>query len=111
MTSTTRLVANLDAWADPAKRERIEDLALLLSGAIDARSQVGLKLNAPRSAVDQILALLPAATSPTVNELADKDWVAIEVIVDIKVERDLVPRLKRAGAVAIFSYPLNKVIL
>ncbi|MEM6552882.1 MAG: ATP phosphoribosyltransferase [Planctomycetota bacterium] len=110
LQSTTRLIANRDAWADDAKRQRIEDLALLLRGAIAARSKVGLKMNVPRANLDDILNLLPAATSPTVNDLADADWVAIEVIVDTKTERDTVPALTRAGATAIFSYPLNKVV-
>ena len=110
LLSTTRLVANNDAWADPAKREKIEDLALLLQGAIDARSKVGLKMNVPVAKRDEILDLLPAEKSPTVNTLADTDWVAVEIIVDEHVERELVPRLHRAGATGIFSYSLNKVI-
>lgn len=110
LTSTTRMIANRDTWADPQKRQRIEDLALLLQGAIAARGKVGLKMNAKRADLDAILDALPAAQSPTVNELRDQEWVAIEVIVDRKVERDLVPQLQRAGATAIFSYGLNKVI-
>ncbi len=110
LTSTTRLIANRETWKDPAKRQRIEDLALLLRGAIAARGKVGLKMNAPREKLDAILAQLPAAQSPTVNALADPQWVAIEVIVEQKIERQLVPALYRAGATAIFSYPLNKVI-
>ena len=109
-TSTTRLVANKDAWNDPAKRAKIEDLATLLQGAIEARSKVGLKLNAPRQQLDDVLALLPSEKSPTVNELADKQWVAIEVVVEETVERELVPQLSRAGATDIFSYTLNKVV-
>lgn len=110
LTSTTRLIANKQAWADPKKRAKIEDLALLLQAAIDARSKVGLKMNVPRATLDQILKLLPAEQSPTVNDLADANWVAIEVVLEERVERDLSPALKRAGATAIFSYPLNKVI-
>lgn len=110
LTSTTRLIANHAAWNDPWKRGKIEDLALLLQGAIAARSKVGLKMNVPRAALDKVLQILPAEKSPTVNELADADWVAIEVVVEEKVERDLVPQLRRAGATAIFSYPLNKVV-
>lgn len=110
LTSTTRMIANKDAWADPKKREKIEDIALLLKGAIAAKGQVGLKLNVSRAKLDEVLALMPAAQSPTVNDLADKDWVAVEVIVDRKIERELVPKLSRAGGRAIFSYPLNKVI-
>jgi ATP phosphoribosyltransferase len=110
LQSTTRLIANHAAWEDPWKRQKIEDLALLLKGAIDARAKVGLKANVPRARLSEVLALLPSSQSPTVNELADPDWVAFEVVVDTKVERDLVPPLKRAGATGIFSYSLNKVI-
>jgi ATP phosphoribosyltransferase len=109
-TSTTRLIANRQAWNDAWKRNKIEDLALLLQGAINARAKVGLKMNIPRANLDKVLSVLPAAQSPTVSHLADEKWVALEVIVDEKVERDLVPSLRRAGATAIFSYPLNKVI-
>ena len=110
LTSTTRMIANRDAWADPRKREKIEDISLLLRGAIAAKGQVGLKLNVARADLDKVLKLMPAAQSPTINDLADKDWVAIEVIVDRKIERELVPKLSRAGGKAIFSYPLNKII-
>ncbi len=110
LTSTTRLIANRQAWNDPKKRAKIEDLALLLQAAIDAKSKVGLKMNVPRASLDAVLKLLPAEQSPTVNDLADEKWVAIEVVLDERVERDLSPALKRAGATAIFSYPLNKVI-
>jgi ATP phosphoribosyltransferase len=110
LTSTTRMIANHDAWKDSFKRQKIEDLALLLKGAIEAREKVGLKMNAPKDKLDEIIKLLPAEKSPTVNQLADSDWVALEVIVEEKVERDLVPQLVRAGATGIFSYQLNKVI-
>lgn len=110
LTSTTRLIANKQAWEDPRKRAKIEDLALLLRAAIDAKSKVGLKMNVPRASLDAILKLLPAEQSPTINTLADEQWVAVEVVLDERVERDLAPALKRAGATAIFSYPLNKVI-
>lgn len=110
LTSTTRLIANKEAWKDPRKRDKIEDLALLLQGAIAARAKVGLKMNVPRQKLQAVLSILPAAQSPTINPLADQEWVAIEVIVEEKVERDLVPQLRRAGATAIFSYPLNKVV-
>jgi ATP phosphoribosyltransferase len=110
LTSTTRLVANKAAWADPAKRQKIEDLAMLLKGAIAARSKVGLKMNVPKGKLASILAVLPAEKSPTVNPLADGDWCAVEVVVDEKVERELVPKLSRAGATGIITYKLNKVI-
>jgi ATP phosphoribosyltransferase len=111
MTSTTRLIANKKVWGEGgAKREKIENIALLLQGAINAREKVGLKLNAPRASLEAILALLPSEKSPTVSPLADGSWAAVEVIVEEKSERDLIPKLKRAGATGIISYPLNKVI-
>ncbi len=110
LTSTTRLIANHQAWADSRRRARIEDLALLLRGAIAARQKVGLKMNVPRAGLAEITAMLPAEKSPTVSPLADETWVALEVIVEEAVERELVPRLVRAGAIGIISYPLNKVI-
>jgi len=108
--STTRLIANKEAWADPFKREKIENLSILLKAAIEARSKVGLKMNVPKGDLDSILTILPAEKSPTISSLADSEYVAIEVIVEDKVERALVPALKRAGASGIFTYPLNKVI-
>jgi len=110
MHSTTKLITNKDAWADPAKRRKIEDLAMLLQGAMTARSMVGLKMNVPREQLDEVLAELPAEKSPTVNDLADPQWVAVEVMVEEQVERNLVPALRRAGATGIVSYSLNKVI-
>ena len=110
LTSTTRLIANHRAWQDAGKREKIENLALLLQGAINAREKVGLKLNSPREKLDAILRLLPSEKSPTVSPLADGSWVAVEVIVEERLERELVPQLKRAGATGLISYPLNKVI-
>ena len=110
LTSTTRLIANREAFKIDWKREKIENMALLLRGAIDAREKVGLKMNVPRKSLDAVAALLPAEKSPTVSALADPAWVAIEVIVHEQIERDLVPQLKRAGATGIITYPLNKVI-
>lgn len=110
LASTTRLIVNHDAWKDPVKRDKMESLALLLRGAIEARRRVGLKMNVARENLSTILALLPAEKSPTVSELAEADWVAVETIVDEQAERELVPRLHAAGATGIFSYPLNKVI-
>ncbi len=110
LTSTTRLIASKDAWANDWKRQKIEDLALLLQAAINARAKVGLKMNVPRKQLQAVVAILPAEQSPTVNDLADKDWVAVEVLVDRKTERDLIPTLRRAGAQGIFTYSLNKVI-
>ncbi|HLB75267.1 MAG TPA: ATP phosphoribosyltransferase [Sedimentisphaerales bacterium] len=108
--STTRLIANKQAWEDKFKREKIENIAILLNAAIEARTKVGLKLNIRKDAMDSILKVLPAEKSPTISPLADSDYMAIEVIIDEKTERSLVPALKRAGASGIITYPLNKVI-
>jgi ATP phosphoribosyltransferase len=110
IVSTTRLIANRAAWADSFKREKIENVSILLRAAIAARGLVGLKMNVRRADLDAILKLLPAEKSPTVSGLADSEYVAIEVIVDDHVERSVVPALKRAGASGIITYPLNKVI-
>ncbi len=110
IVSTTRLIANRDAWRDDFKREKIENMAILLQAAIAARSKVGLKMNVRRTDLDSVLRVLPAEKIPTVSSLADSEYVAIEVIVDDNVERSLVPALKRAGASGIITYPLNKVI-
>jgi len=110
MTSTTRLIANKKAWQDKFKREKIENIAILLNAAIEARSKVGLKMNVKKSDLKRVLKILPAEKSPTISDLADSDYIAIEVIIDDKVERSLVPALKRAGASGIITYPLNKVI-
>jgi len=110
IVSTTRLIANRSAWRDSFKREKIENLSILLQAAIAARGKVGMKMNVRRADLDSILGILPAEKSPTISGLADSDYVAIEVIVDDHVERSLVPALKRAGASGIITYPLNKVI-
>jgi ATP phosphoribosyltransferase len=110
LTSTTRLIANHQAWKEPAKREKIENIALLLQGAINAREKIGLKLNAPKDKLDAVLKILPAEKSPTISALADGMWVAVEVIIEEKLEREIIPLLKRAGATGLISYPLNKVI-
>jgi ATP phosphoribosyltransferase len=110
LTSTTRFVANRAAWETPWKREKMENIAMLLRGAIDARAKVGLKMNVPENRLADVVSFLPAEKSPTVSRLSDKDWVAVEVILEEKQERELIPRLKRAGATGIIAYPLNKVI-
>jgi len=110
LTSTTRFIANKDAWKNDFKRKKIENLSILLNAAIDAKTRVGLKLNAPADKLAEIIKILPAEKSPTVSALADKTYTAVEVIVEEKIARDLVPDLKRAGASGIIVYPLNKVI-
>ena len=110
ITSTTRLIASRQAWQDKFKRGKIENIAILLNAAIDARDRVGLKMNVKKTDLESVLKTLPAEKSPTVSSLADSDYVAVEVIIEDKVERSLVPALKRAGASGIITYPLNKVI-
>jgi len=110
LRSTTRFVASKTAWSDPTKREKMENIAMLLRGAIEARAKVGLKMNVPENKLAEVVGFLPAEKSPTVSRLADQAWVAVEVILEEKQERELIPRLKRAGATGIITYPLNKVI-
>jgi ATP phosphoribosyltransferase len=110
VSSTTRFIANKTAWKDKFKREKIENISILLNAAIEARSKVGLKMNVRNKDLDSILKILPAEKSPTISSLADSDYIAIEVIIEGKIERSLVPALKRAGASGIITYPLNKVI-
>jgi ATP phosphoribosyltransferase len=110
LKSTIRFVANKRAWDVAWKREKMENIAMLLKGAIEARSKVGLKMNCPEDKLAEVSSFLPAEKSPTVSKLNIPGWVAIEVILEDKQERELVPRLKRAGATGIITYPLNKVI-
>lgn len=110
LSSTIRFIANKKAWDVPWKREKLENIAMLLKGAIEARSKVGLKMNVPEAKLADVLQRLPAERSPTVSRLAESDWVAVEVIVEDKQERELVPQLRRAGATGIITYPLNKVV-
>lgn len=110
ISSTTRFIANKQAWNDKFKRVKIENISILLGAAIEARSKVGMKMNIRNKDLDLILKILPAEKSPTISSLADSEYVAIEVIIEGKIERSLVPALKRAGASGIITYPLNKVI-
>ena len=111
MESETHLIAGKSALADPWKREKLESLALMLRGAIDAQSQVGLMLNVKRADLEAVLAVLPALNSPTISQLSDSEWVAVNTILDERVARDVIPRLKAAKATGIVEYPLNKVVL
>ena len=110
LTSTTRLIANKAAWGDPGKRAKIDQLALLLSGALNAENKVLLKMNAKKADVATIGRVLPSLPSPTVNTLSDPSWVAIETVVDESVVREIIPRLKAAGASGIIELALNKVV-
>ncbi|HSV74315.1 MAG TPA: ATP phosphoribosyltransferase [Chthonomonadales bacterium] len=110
LTSTTRLIAGRQSWQDEWKRAKIENLSMLLRGALNAEQLVGLKMNVPRAALAEVYGILPALRRPTVSPLADDHWVALEIIVEERVVRDLIPRLKRAGGEGLVEYPLNKVI-
>jgi ATP phosphoribosyltransferase len=110
LETNTKLIANKDAWANPAKRRKIEIIALLLRGALEAGSKVGLKMNLPRSALDAVTATLPALRNPTISPLSNPDWIALETIIDESVVREIIPALKAHGAEGIVEYPLNKVV-
>lgn len=110
LTSTTRFVANHSAWADPQKRAKIADMALLLTGALNADALVGLKMNVAVADLDAVVAQLPSLKHPTVAPLFGNDGYAVEIIIGEKEARDLIPRLKRAGASGLVEYPLNKVV-
>lgn len=110
MESSTVVIVNAAAWGDPWKRKKIENLILLLKGALAAQEKVGLKMNVPRKNLEQVMKVLPALNSPTIAEMYDKNWVDVDTVVDEKIVREIVPKLKDAGAEGIVEYPLNKVI-
>ena len=108
--SVPQLIANRDAWGVGWKRQKIEQIGLLLAGALRAEAQVGLKMNVPAARLQDVIALLPALTSPTVSNLYGTDWFAVESVDPEATVRDLIPRLLHAGAVGIIEYPLNKIV-
>ncbi|NTU97551.1 MAG: ATP phosphoribosyltransferase [Chlorobiaceae bacterium] len=110
LESNTKLIANRNSWNDPWKREKIENMALLLKGAINAQGKVGLKMNAPKAALENILSIIPSLRQPTISHLVEEGWVALEVIVTERIVRNLIPELKKAGAEGIFEYDINKLI-
>ncbi|MBT5876607.1 MAG: ATP phosphoribosyltransferase [Candidatus Latescibacteria bacterium] len=110
MESSNKLIANAESWEDPWKRRKIENIAMLLRGAILAEGMVGLKMNVKTDDLDAVVGLLPALKQPTISPLADGAWVAIEVMIEEFTVRDIIPALKRAGAQGLVEYPLNKVI-
>lgn len=111
LESNTQLIANKVAWKDAGKRQKIENIAMMLQGAIAAQGRVGLMLNVPSAAMPQVLKVLPALNSPTVSPLSDPAWVAVNTIIDETMARDIIPKLKAAGGTGIVEYPLNKVVL
>ena len=110
LESETVLIANKNAWKDDWKKRKMENITILLKGALLAEEKVGLKMNVPRTKLEKVAKILPSLHTPTVSSLSDGNWVAIEVIMDEKTVRDIIPDLKRAGAQGIVEYPLNKVI-
>ncbi len=110
LETNTKFIANKKSWENPAKRRKIENIAMLIRAALEAENKVGLKLNAPRAKVAELLAQLPALRKPTVSPLSDSDWVAMETIIAEAVVREIIPQLKAMGAEGIIEYPLNKVV-
>ena len=108
--TNTVLIANKVSWENPAKRRKIENIALLLTSALEANNKVGLKLNIEKSKLEALLADLPALRNPPINRLTDESWVAIDTVLDEKVVREIIPELKERGAEGIIEYPLNKVV-
>lgn len=108
--STPRLIANQQSWKNSWKRQKIERIALLLKGALEAEAKVGLKMNVARKNLDRLLKTLPALRNPTISNLSQEGWVAVETIIDERVVREIIPALKAVGAEGIIEYPLNKVV-
>jgi ATP phosphoribosyltransferase len=111
MESETQLIANKAAYKDEWKRKKIDNISLMLNAAIAAQGRVGLMMNAPKDSLDRIVAQLPALNFPTISHLTDPAWVALNTILDEAVVRDVIPKLKAAGATGIVEYPLSKVVL
>ncbi|MEW6675071.1 MAG: ATP phosphoribosyltransferase [Nitrospirota bacterium] len=110
LQSSTRFIANKKAWRDRWKRQKMENIVMLLKGALAAEEKVGLKMNVPMKSLKRVMSLLSAMHSPTISPLSDKGWYALEVVIDEKIVRDIIPKLKMAGASGIVEYQLNKVI-
>lgn len=110
MTTSPQLIANKKAWQDPWKREKIEQIARLLKGALDAEGMVGLKMNVPKDRFEEVMKILPSITAPTVADLYNQAWVSVETVMSEQEARELIPQLVKKGAVGIIEYPLNKVI-
>ena len=111
LESNTKFIANHTAWNDPWKRSKIEMLVMLLKGAIEAAGKVGLMLNVLRQDLENVLSVLPALKRPTISQLSDPEWVAVNTVIEEKTVREIIPRLKAARAQGIVEYPLNKIVL
>jgi len=110
MQTNTQLIANHEAYRDPWKREKIEQISLLLQGALRAEGMVGLKMNVPANDLKSVMEILPSITAPTIANLFQTDWFSVETIISEKIARELIPQLLKRGAVGIIEYPLNKVV-
>ena len=111
LESNTQIIANKTAWCDSEKRRKIENLALMLRGAMDARDRVGLMLNVRKKDLEAVLAVLPALKRPTISPLSDEDWLAVNTVIEESLAWQIIPRLKEANGQGIVEYPLNKVVL
>ena len=111
LESNTQLIANADSWKDDWKRKKLEDIRMLLEGAINAMGKVGLMLNVEQKDLAKVLGVLPAMKKPTISHLSDEDWLAVNTILDESTVRTIIPRLKQAGARDIVEYPLNKIVM
>ncbi|MBV9499026.1 MAG: ATP phosphoribosyltransferase [Acidobacteriaceae bacterium] len=111
LESNTQLIANIESWADGWKRRKLEDMKMLLEGAMNALGRVGLMLNVRKDRLSAVLNVLPALKNPTVSQLSDDNWVAVNTIVEESAVRHIIPRLKEAGAQGIVEYPLNKIVM
>lgn len=111
LESNTQLIANRGSWANPWKRRKLEDIRMLLEGAMNALGKVGLMLNVHESDLSKVLAVLPALKKPTVSHLSDEDWLAVNTVLEESTVRQIIPRLKEAGAQGIVEYPLNKIVM
>ena len=111
LESNTQLIANVDAWKDAGKRRKMEDIHLLLDGAINALGRVGLMLNVRKECLPAVLSILPALKNPTISNLSDDEWVAVHTILEEITVRNIIPRLKEAGGQGIVEYPLNKIVM
>ena len=110
METNTQLIANKKSWEDPWKREKMEQISLLLTGALRAEGLVGLKMNVPKNKLDEIISLLPSLTAPTIAPLYQQEWISVETVISEFTVRELIPKLRKSGAEGIIEYSLNKVI-
>ncbi|MGH9400521.1 MAG: ATP phosphoribosyltransferase, partial [Terriglobia bacterium] len=109
--SNTKFIASPEAWADPEKRRKMETLVMLLKSAIDAAGKVGLMMNVRRADLERVLSALPALKMPTISDLSESEWVAVNTVIEEKTVREIIPRLKAANAQGIVEYPLNKIVM